>query len=828
MLGVCDLNAREDDRQQWLQSELYRACDNGTLEAVKKLLSEGASAKLVSEDYHELPLNKAISMGNEEMVKLLVEHGAPLNDPEASALAVAAKGVPAPYSEIKTKRMIDLLLSLGADVHVYDEEAMVEAAGTGLAIVQQLEKAGGKPNHRAMVSAVRGCHLDIVEHLVKAGVDPTSTDKDGRTLLHEAASMSWAYSREEPEKRLALWNRILALGIPVEALDRRGRSALFEAVTAEMMEWLVEKNADVNLKDREGMTVLMEVAGDGWDTVELVRWLLKAGADVKAKDQKGRSALDFAAEVEAWAETSLLLDEGATADHAVGMLTAMARATLDHATAHEHLAKITGHLLPLIGEPNALRVDGMPLLSWAVLINNEAVAKLLLKAGVDANAVDAEGRTPLMLAALASNTAMKGLLLKAGADSSRKNQQGLTADRLTPFPKTGNESLSSGGNDGSTVAAEAALKDDIFGAIAADQIEDVRRLVAAKPDILQQERGGVQPLHLAVGLGRAAIVEWLAKNGATLAAKTSDKQTCLAVALGANQAEMARWLMKQRDVFDPAAVMEELLGSWTEQEGCILAVRLALEAGWKPDGSGKARDAVALAVRCQDLITTRRLLSLGAPLTPVENDSAENTTIGPPQNLIQFAALSRDTVMLKFLLEKISAQRREWRADITAALHFAVSSGNLPVVKLLVEQGGADVNAGTQKFHGTGWGYQSLEDKSILFTPICLGVEQSQREVVEYLLQKGAKAEGHDTSGRQVLACAVATGEIEFVRLMLEHGAALEARNGDGGTALHEAVRCGVSDITALLLSKGASRDAKDRNERSPAQLAESLGQTFP
>jgi ankyrin repeat protein len=156
-------------------------------------------------------------------------------------------------------------------------------------------------------------------------------------------------------------------------------------------------------------------------------------------------------------------------------------------------------------------------------------------------------------------------------------------------------------------------------------------------------------------------------------------------------------------------------------------------------------------------------------------------------------------------MDKTSSQRADWKADITVALHFAVSSGNLPAVKLLVETGSADVNAGTQEYHGSdGSMLLSHEDKTILFTPICLAVEQSHREIAAYLIQKGAKLAGHDRAGRQVLASAVATREIEMVGLMLDHDAALEATDNKGRTALHEAASRGLTDITALLISKGA------------------------
>ncbi|WP_395742327.1 ankyrin repeat domain-containing protein [Prosthecobacter sp.] len=823
-----------EDRQQWLQDELHRACYDGTLEEVKKLLSEGASAKLVSEGYQELPLNRAISMGHEDLVRLLVAHGAPLSDPEGSALAVAARGVPVSYSEAKTLSMIDLLLSLGADVHAYDEEATVAAAGTGLAIVKRLERAGGKATRPALVCAVRSCHPDIVEHLIKAGLDPTTTDENGRTLLHEAAEWTSLGPEDKPQVRTALWSRLLTLGISVNALDRNGRSPLFEASTEEVMAWLIEKGADVNLKDREGMTALMQVANDAGGAVELMQTLLKAGADLKAKDQKGRNAVDFAAGAESWAEMSLLLEEGATAEHAAASLKEMAQATLDHATPQEHVADITAHLLRQTAAPGAMRVDGLPLLSWAVLINNAEVARLLLKAGVDVNALDDEGRTALMLAGMSGNTAMKQTLLSAGADATRKNKQGLTAEELAAFSGRAEGPVSSGLSDGSVGAAAPEGKDDIFNAIAAGRMKELQRLVEAQPAILTQERGGLQPLHLAIALGRLPMVEWLVKHGAALSARTVNRQSCLRVALLAGQDEVARWMLKQQDDFGRAAMMEDLYLNWAEKAersgkgGSVLALRLALEAGWKPDGKEHDRTALELAVCSNELALVQQLLNLGAVLTPVEIEERDPFVGGPSyKNLIQAAAERHSARMLNFLLEKISARRVEWKENINAALHFAADAGDLAMVKLLVEEGGADVNASAERFYGEGT-WSSYAGKKVLFTPLCLAMAKGHREVAEYLLRHGARAAGHDQQGRQVLSSAVATGKIELVRLMLDHGAALEARNGGGGTALHEAARRGVSDITALLLSKGASREAKDGGGRTPAELAQSAGQTFP
>ncbi len=837
MLGLCSLEARGEGKQQWLQGELYQACYEGNLEKAKKLLAEGASAKPMPEYVREAPLHTAISRGHQGLVKLLVEKGAPLNDPDDLALAVAASGLLWPYSESATQGMIDLLLSLGADVHANDEEATAAAAGTGLTILRQLEKAGGKPTRSALVIAVRSCRLDVVEHLVKAGVDPTAVDKDGRTLLHEAADWTATDSHDAPGKQTALWNRLLELGISVNARDRKGRSPVFESRTLKMMGWLVEKKADINLRDHEGMTVLLQAAGDESDWIEMMKLLLKAGADLKVKDREGRSVLELAISAEAWAEASLLLAGGVRTDDPAGMLTVMARATLDHNTPHWHLAGLTAQLLPLIQEPNKLRVDGLPLCSWPVMINNHAIAQQLFKAGVDINATDVEGNTPLMLSVLTGNTAMKERLIAAGADLRRRNTQGLTADQLIPYASKRNSSLDAGLSDGSPAPELSLQKDDIFNAVAANRMEDVRRLTSQSSAVLSQMRGGMQPLHLAVALGQLSMVEWLKNNGGKLTAKTAFQQSCLEVAVMADQSDMARWLMKQTDVFDLKDLLQECRRLWMEDalggkpRSFILALTLALDAGWKPVDQADGAEALGVAVCCDDLVIVRRLVSVGAKLNPAGESSGDPFagTMRAARNLLQCAVKNQNAEMLKFLLEKISSERAGWQANINAALHLAASSGDLPIVKLLVEAAGADVNAGTSEYHGMNdVMVRRHDDPKLLFKPVCLAAEHAHHEVVKYLLQKGARPAGRDAAARPALASAVATGSMEMVRLMLTHGAALEARDGEGGTALHESARRGLVEITAMLLKKGASLDARDSMDRTPSQVAESEGQPSP
>jgi ankyrin repeat protein len=72
---------------------------------------------------------------------------------------------------------------------------------------------------------------------------------------------------------------------------------------------LLDKGADVNTKDSNGETALMEAAGNGHP--EVVKQLLAKGADVNAKSSYGYTALLYAADKGHTECVGLLLDGGA-------------------------------------------------------------------------------------------------------------------------------------------------------------------------------------------------------------------------------------------------------------------------------------------------------------------------------------------------------------------------------------------------------------------------------------------------------------------------------------------------------------------------------------
>jgi Ankyrin repeats (3 copies)/Ankyrin repeats (many copies) len=124
-------------------------------------------------------------------------------------------------------------------------------------------------------------------------------------------------------------------------------------------------------------------------------------------------------------------------------------------------------------------------------------------------------------------------------------------------------------------------------------------------------------------------------------------------------------------------------------------------------------------------------------------------------------------------------------------LHAAAHSGNLEVVRKLIEYDPANVNPRDE--------YRS--------TPLHLSSDGhyfKAGSVVRLLLEHGADIDLQDKDGWTPLYTALINGALEIVPLLLEYGADVEARDNDGKTALQVAAEKGYDEIVELLREHGA------------------------
>jgi ankyrin len=815
--------------EYWQKQEFCEACVAGDAAKVRELLKGGVKPDFTLKTYGKTPLLLAVEHGKRDVVRLLVSAGAALNGRGGTALETAAEGVRPSRSDpfnsstdpAETLLMVDLLIELGAVVNADDGAALVTAAGTDIRLFDKLVLAGGTPTPACLVRAVRSGKADVFEALIKAGFDPTWKDENGLTLLHHAVV----------SEKTALLQRLTDLGIAVNARDDAGRTPIFEALNyavTDSLSWLIDHGGDLNAADKEGMTPLMfqATAKDLEFGDEMLGALIDLGARIDARDGKKRQAIDHAVAAAAWENVSTLLNRDATPSSPAAVLDELARQSLAGTVDEKVLVPVLTKLLPQLKNVRDIHVEGFPLMSWPVFIGSKPLATLLHKAGADLNATDEHGCTPLMHAARIGNADLMSWLKNSGADSAKKDRASLTAEDWARRSASVHKSGDAGNADASVLKRPPSPKDDLFAAIAANQAGDVARILSSDDKAIHRTRGGVQPVHLAAALGHMEILRLLMEHGAAPTTPADDSLTPISVAAQSGQIETAIELGRNLDDESRQAQITQLHALWTARhDRCLDALKVMLGLGGKIDPS-EVSFAIEDVITENDPAFLESLLNQGKIPTPsLAGPEGEFRNDQTRRNVLKLAAQHEDTKMLGLLLKSIPVKDPQWSENILEALHHASSTGNLPAVRLLVEQAGADVNTGLRACHGDCGYVSNPEDEKIRFTALCLALQKGHENVVLYLLDHGAVPKGCDGRSRQALAAAVASGKVKLVKLMLDHHAELEAVDNDRRTALHEAAIRGHIEIARLLIEHGANQKARDDSGQTPAELAHEAGQ---
>ncbi|KAJ8673190.1 hypothetical protein QAD02_004452 [Eretmocerus hayati] len=163
------------------------------------------------------------------------------------------------------------------------------------------------------------------------------------------------------------------------------------------------------------------------------------------------------------------------------------------------------------------------------------------------------------------------------------------------------------------------------------------------------------------------------------------------------------------------------------------------------------------------------------------------------------AALQRD-------LDAVNALLLSYRDSVLRSgnglgpLYFAIKSGHLSMVKLLVVRHGCDVNEDVHNF-----------EKKARCKHLHLAVARNNIQMVQTLLECGADPTARDSSGRTSLHLACHLGLTDIVRMLLEYGAQLDLLDSKGLTAAYLAVWFGHLAAYRLLVQRNS-----DPNECGP------------
>jgi ankyrin repeat protein len=329
---------------------------------------------------------------------------------------------------------------------------------------------------RADVSAAaemltKACRLGDIktaESLLASGVDPDQPDRYGASPLYYAASFNQTEIVElllayhaDPNARLNI-NRnpatplqnaasvgnlriiriLIAAGASVNTKGAAGRTALHSAGTqVGIMHLLIEKGADVNARDEEGVAPLDNAVWEG--SLDAVAILLAHGARLnEIEPQTGATPINEAA----YRGNASVIQYLLQFKPDLGIPDKRGNTPLENAI---RMGKEDSALLLLEAEATERNTPQFfeKTMDAAISKDESALVETLLRHGVALNGTLPSGSTPLGAAAFAGAAKVVGLLLQSNADpniSSRDGTSPLEDASLKGFDKVAGMLLDQG------------------------------------------------------------------------------------------------------------------------------------------------------------------------------------------------------------------------------------------------------------------------------------------------------------------------------------------------------------------------------------------------
>ena len=289
--------------------DLLVAVRNGDHSQVLKLIEAGGDVNTVDDDRTTALMHSVIE-SDVKMMKLLIDKGANVNLKNAldsTALMYAATNLG------KTQ----VLLEAGADVKVKGKrgETPISVALTTFGstpVLKLLVNKGAEPEDRLMTLAAGTGDLEAIRYLLSIGVP--AGDGTGAALSAAITARCEACARLLVEK-----------GAPANAprpngaLSSTGRASsggvlndTAKRAMPELSQFLLEHGASLSSTDREGFTLLMQaVLSMEPRRDQMIEWLLSKGADPNVKNDRGDTAYVLAACLGIRSTLNLLLKAGA-------------------------------------------------------------------------------------------------------------------------------------------------------------------------------------------------------------------------------------------------------------------------------------------------------------------------------------------------------------------------------------------------------------------------------------------------------------------------------------------------------------------------------------
>jgi ankyrin repeat protein/ABC-type dipeptide/oligopeptide/nickel transport system ATPase component len=410
---------------------------------------------------------------------------------------------------------------------------------------------------------------------------------------------------------------------------------------------------------------------------------------------------------------------------------------------------------------NGVTSNGTAALHVAAERGDEAIAGLLIDAGATVDSAMELGFTPLHLAAQQGQTKVVTLLLEKGAAVDMRNEEGFASLHIAAQGGYADIAVLLLEHGATVNLQNNYLLSPLYVAAVSGSVEVVKALLEAAPLESQETDLSRKPLSFAVNHGRSEIVTLLIAAGADVNwPQPGDRATSLHMAA----------------LTGNTAIVKQLIA-----------------AGAKPDSAMKEGETpLHLAAQEGKEDTVRELLIAGAS---VDSCTADGTTP------LHSAALGTYAGTVRVLVEAGAQVNRQDKAGRTPLFH-AIGRLDDEITGLLLSLG-AEVNVNQAE------GYTPLH-----FAVMARGALMARQVNRISVGEKGSESMAM-TEVRRISPATV-------VKQLVDAGADVIRPASDGSTALHLAAMFGDLGSMRILLDAGASRDLRDKDGKTPQDLAKS------
>jgi ankyrin repeat protein len=401
-------------------------------------------------------------------------------------------------------------------------------------------------------------------------------------------------------------------------------------------------------------------------------------------------------------------------------------------------------------------------------------------------------------------------------------------------------------------AAEADGTTALHWAARANDMETVQLLLRAGANAKAANRYGVSPIGLAATNGNAAMIEALLKAGADANTANEDGETALMTAARSGKADAVKVLIAnganvnaRENWQDQTALM------FAAAENNAAAVKALVEGGadmnlksrvwnfpeYKYQTNGMAVfqlprggwTALMYAARQNASEAAAMLADLKADMNAQDPDGT---------TALQLAILNVNYDLATMLLYKGADPNVGDNSGMTAlyaAIDMRSPAGMMtrPNPKVLAEidagemvnvllKRGANPNLQLKKpiigRHNNLLGDTSLGDGA---TALMRAVKGNDIPMVRALLENGADP---TLTLADRTNAAMISNSLDVIKLMVEHGVDVNAFNANGQTLAHSAAGRGANAIIQFVADNGARLDKKDKQGRTPLDIASGAG----